>query len=588
VAIPTLSFRERGAAFQSITLDRLIASRALIQANSGGGKSRALRYLAEQTHGQVQQFILDPEGEFSSLREKFDYVLAGKDGDVPADPASAKLLCRRLMELGASAVIDLYDLKLPDRRRFVRLFLEELMHLPRTLWRPLLVVVDEAHVFAPERASGDSEATDAVITLATQGRKRGYALVAATQRLSKLHKDVAAELLNKLIGRTGLDVDVKRAGDELGMGKDERLTLRQLAPGTFYAYGPAIANEVTLVRTGSVQTSHPEAGKIGAPAPPAPKAIQKLLSELKDLPAQAKEEARTVDDLQRELRDTRAQLRKLERGTPERLIEKPVVDQAAIQRAVDRALASQRKEFEKRTGTVLRLVKKATASTSRIKALVDTEIDPDLKDAIAQLGAPAIAPEISYPKEPERLRPTPGELPSRPAAISVRAEDSNGSLSTPERKILNALALGERLGMAPLERRVLAFFAGYTEGGHFNNVVGKLNTTGRVAYPSGGLVELTEGGRALTDPEAAPIQSIDDLHRTLFAKLGGPQQKILQVLIDSWPNPVSREELAERAGYTTGGHFNNTVGSLRTMGVADYPDKGTVVATAVLFPEGLS
>jgi DNA helicase HerA-like ATPase len=80
-----------------------------------------------------------------------------------------------------------------------------------------------------------------VITLCTQGRKRGYCAVLATQRLSKLHKDAAAELLNKLIGRTGLDVDVKRAGDELGFDKEQRQTLKTLAPGTFYAYGPAVS-----------------------------------------------------------------------------------------------------------------------------------------------------------------------------------------------------------------------------------------------------------------------------------------------------------------------------------------------------------
>ncbi len=32
----------------------------------------------------------------------------------------------------------------------------------------------------------------------------------ATQRLAKLHNDVGAELLNKIIMRTGLDVDVAR------------------------------------------------------------------------------------------------------------------------------------------------------------------------------------------------------------------------------------------------------------------------------------------------------------------------------------------------------------------------------------------
>lgn len=75
-------------------LASLIESRLLIQSNSGGGKSWAIRRLLEQTYGQVQQIVLDLEGEFSTLRAKFDYIVAGKDGDTPAHPSSAKLLAR--------------------------------------------------------------------------------------------------------------------------------------------------------------------------------------------------------------------------------------------------------------------------------------------------------------------------------------------------------------------------------------------------------------------------------------------------------------------------------------------------------------
>jgi len=60
----------------------LIDTRALVQANSGGGKSYAIRKLLEKTHGKVHQIVFDIEGDFSSLREKFDYVLAGKGGDL--------------------------------------------------------------------------------------------------------------------------------------------------------------------------------------------------------------------------------------------------------------------------------------------------------------------------------------------------------------------------------------------------------------------------------------------------------------------------------------------------------------------------
>jgi hypothetical protein len=45
-------------------LSVLIDTRLLMQASSGGGKSWALRRLLEQSHGKVQQIVIDPEGEF--------------------------------------------------------------------------------------------------------------------------------------------------------------------------------------------------------------------------------------------------------------------------------------------------------------------------------------------------------------------------------------------------------------------------------------------------------------------------------------------------------------------------------------------
>src|SRR2546429_3165115 len=243
----------------SIDLSTLIDTRLLVQANSGGGKSWLLRRLLEQSHGKVQQIIIDLEGEFSTLREKYDYILAAKEGDTAAEPQSAVLLARRLLELNVSAIIDLYELSHQERKRFVRLFLSAMINAPKSLWHPCLVIVDEAHVFAPQ--TGQSEAMEAVIDLATRGRKRGYCAVLATQRLSKLHKDAAAECNNKLIGRTGLDIDRKRAAEELGFtSKEATLALRQLEPGEFFAFGPAISSEVTKVQVGSVTTSHPKAG----------------------------------------------------------------------------------------------------------------------------------------------------------------------------------------------------------------------------------------------------------------------------------------------------------------------------------------
>lgn len=74
-----------------IDLPRLLETRALIVANSGAGKSWGLRRVLEQTAGQVQQIVIDPEGEFSTLRERFDYIVCAPRGaaaHAPDAPAS--------------------------------------------------------------------------------------------------------------------------------------------------------------------------------------------------------------------------------------------------------------------------------------------------------------------------------------------------------------------------------------------------------------------------------------------------------------------------------------------------------------------
>lgn len=141
---PTLGKDASGSAV-AINVDRLVASRLLLQANSGGGKSWALRRLLEQTNGRLQHLVIDIEGEFHTLRERFDYVLAAKNppaGEPVADVRSATLLAHKLLELGVSAIVDICELEKHERKHFVRLFLESLMAAPRALWHPVLVVVD--------------------------------------------------------------------------------------------------------------------------------------------------------------------------------------------------------------------------------------------------------------------------------------------------------------------------------------------------------------------------------------------------------------------------------------------------------------
>lgn len=283
-----------------IDLPKLIVSKMLAVANSGGGKSWLIRRIVEQAYGKVQIIIIDPEGEFATLREKYDFILCGKGMDAPAEPRSAALLARKLLESKSSAIIDLYELHPQERKHFVRLFFESMVNAPKNLYNDCLVILDEAHTFAPEK--DESEALNAVVGMASLGRKRGFSLILATQRISKLSKDAAAECNNKLIGRTSLDIDRKRAAEELGItNREDVLALRNLSPGEFFAFGPAISNEVVKLKVGEVKTSIPKAGRQTKVAPPSEK-IKKELAALADLPQEAEKEAKTITELQTEIR----------------------------------------------------------------------------------------------------------------------------------------------------------------------------------------------------------------------------------------------------------------------------------------------
>jgi hypothetical protein len=327
-----------------LNLDALLRGRMLVQANSGKGKSWLLRRLAEQLFGKVQVIIIDPEGEFATLREKFGYVLVGKGGETPADPRSAALVAHKLLELRASAVCDLYEMKPFARHEFVQKFLDAMIDAPKNLWHPCVVMVDEAHVYCPEKGAGESVASESLIGLATRGRKRGYACILATQRLGKLRKDAAAELLNVLIGGTFIDVDRKRAADALGVyGHDQKKffdEIKVLERGKFFALGPAMSLDRVLVTVGPVETTHPEAGSArhAAEPPPAPEQIAKMLPKLADLPKAAEEKAKTEAELRAEIRSLKAQVRSapLQKVQPA-AAKPPIVDSLMIQRAVKKA-----------------------------------------------------------------------------------------------------------------------------------------------------------------------------------------------------------------------------------------------------------
>ena len=245
-----------GGASAAVDLEELLATRLLVQGNSGSGKSHLLRRLLEQSAPWVQQCVVDPEGDFVTLADKYGHVVV----DATRTEAELTRIANRIRQHRVSVVLNLEGLDVEQQMRAAAAFLGGMFDAERDYWYPVLVVVDEAQLFAPAAAGEVADearklSLGAMTNLMCRGRKRGLAGVIATQRLAKLAKNVAAEASNFLMGRTFLDIDMARAADLLGMDRRQAEQFRDLERGRFVGLGPAIARRPLPIAVGSVETS---------------------------------------------------------------------------------------------------------------------------------------------------------------------------------------------------------------------------------------------------------------------------------------------------------------------------------------------
>ena len=245
-----------GGTKAQLDLEELLATRLLVQGNSGSGKSHLLRRLLEQSAPWVQQCIIDPEGDFVTLADRFGHVVV----DAQRTEAELTRIAGRIRQHRVSVVLNLEGLDVEQQMRGAAAFLNGMFDAERDFWYPVLVVVDEAQLFAPAVAGEVSDearkiSLGAMTNLMCRGRKRGLAGVIATQRLAKLAKNVAAEASNFLMGRTFLDIDMARAADLLGMERRQAEMFRDLARGNFVALGPAMSRRPLPIAIGPVETS---------------------------------------------------------------------------------------------------------------------------------------------------------------------------------------------------------------------------------------------------------------------------------------------------------------------------------------------
>lgn len=110
----------------------------------------------------------------------------------------------------------------------------------------------------------------------------------------------------------------------------------------------------------------------------------------------------------------------------------------------------------------------------------------------------------------------------------------------------------------------------------FEKNVSTLRTKGLIDYPGSNAVCFTDQGRKLAPGISSPM-SAEELFDRVRRMVSGPQSALLEVLRNVWPKPISRDDLAERAGVSAlSSGYEKNVSTLASRELAEYPQKGMV------------
>ena len=575
---PILSFRTGADADVAVDLDKLLAHKLAIQGNSGSGKSWLLRTLLEGTHGQVQHLIIDPEGEYRTLREVFDdYLILGREGDLSVTPESVGAAVRSLVPAGANLILDLSDYGESERDAICAAAVVSLMALKRQAGRHLLVVCDEVQTLAPQSSSSGASLS-ALTDLALRGRKRGFGLVISTQRLAMVNKNLLAMCSNRLFGLTTLGNDLRRAAEELGFNARERSRLKTLSPGEFFAFGPAVSQEVVKVRSAPVRSTHPTPGSVIPPTPPAGEALSKLLSKLRVEPEGGEQEPSTA----------------------------PPLREADIKARVDAAVAEVRGEVSAEIESLRARVVTLSGKLREIHTLsvdaapLERDVAPGEKvtaplpvETSTPSATPALPPEasVAFATVPPAVAALEVETPE-PAGLDQQdspahappAEADLETISAKERRFIDTLASLHNLGLREVAREVAAPLSRQSHrSSAYTALVTNLHKQGLLSYPVPGGLALTEAGRAVATPTPKPL-SDEALQSAWLGQLETYEERLARELLNAHPRALSRDELSVLTGYSAlSSRFAAALTKLRRFGLADYPATGMVVAGANFF-----
>lgn len=616
--------------------ENYVTATAAIFATKGQGKSYLAQDVAEEMleNGQVIVAI-DPTDVWWGLRSSADgkgdgypiLVIGGDHGDLKLDPevGAGARLAEAIVAERFSCVICTDGVDDTRAIRFVREVLETLYRKNR---EPIHVFVDEADIFAPQQSKEeeDHRCIRAMSHVVRRGRKKGIGSTLITQRPSELNASVRSqvEMLFVLGLIHNLDIDAvekwlrlrkKKRGDNSAFELQEQMieSLDTLQRGDAWVWAPRLkihkrfrARQKRTFDSGAT----PKPGqKVRKAKKLAPVDIARLGTAIAEAAQRQKDgDPRALRAKIAELIKERDQLSRAINTIPSapKVKEKIVVKEVEVVKAADlRRLEALVKKIDK---LILRVTGTSTDLELHLSGLrVEAGKLKEIATRVAQIrgknaGAvvddvmklvPDVTPERPAPSAPiaspkKREMPVPKRAAHKNGVSDPPVNGAHGSdLKPAHLRLLSAIAWWESIGVPAPDLGGVAFVAGTsTKSSAFDNNRSRLHATGHISYPSPKRVQLTDVGRELAPPPILPPTN-EALHGAILGKITPAHGRMLRALIEVYPDELSLEDFAKKAGTsTTSSAFDNNRSWLRARGLAEYPRTGFVRATELLFPEG--
>lgn len=501
------------------------------------GKTYTASVVAEEfIKAKLPFVVLDPTGAWWGLRSGKDgtspgypvYVIGGEHG-IPLEPTAGKVIAEQVAVNPSFYIIDVSQFESNSAQdRFAVDFAERLYRIKEKHRDPLHLFVDEADAFVPQRPMpGQQRMLGAFESLVRRGGIRGIGVTLISQRAAVINKNVLTQTECLLLLQTTSPQDqdavnewVKRNGTE-----EDRKTLMDslasLQQGEAWIYSPGWLDVFEKINIRERETFNssatPKVGDKKVDPVLASVDLEKLSEQIKS--TLEKQRENDPAHLKKEIRQLKAELKKQPEGLSKER-EKEFLEAIEKQRKIIEAI---QKEIDRYKNLFLK-IQVAVSDFTENKIIV-----PKLK-----------LKESDYKEFKEDKRKA--EIQNR--VLNYTKElDSDSSLGKGEKIVLTAIAQHEE----GVDREQITVLTGYKRSSR-DTYIQRLSQKDYISLYNGMIIVTTEGIRALGD-SFEPLPTGAELREYWLNRLSGGEKAVFEVIIASYPEEISREEITNKTNY---------------------------------------